>query len=356
MIQETDSVMAERASSTAEYMKIRRYVLNRIHRAGGKALQLPTAQELAKQFECSRPTVSKAMKTLTDDGYVIGRPGIGSFINPNIEGSQKGGNMDGMPIIGIIFGDGMVVHYEIFFGAVLARALEEVIHRPAVLHIINLTSTNHEKIVKEILAEDLDGLIWEGPVVDAKTILSLRRHGLPVVVMKSEPLPGCDCVYFDMDLLGTEIARRLLAEKRKNVVFLADRKPWNAARHSLLRTFAEAGHPLNEKLFLDGCETGLARLREFLELGVPVDAVVNPLFLVGKVLDIFDSLGIDRREKCRLVNNGIYRENVPVPGGLSYEPPIREYVAAAVNRVFALIADKTLPPEQISIPVPLVES
>ena len=113
---------------------------------------------------------------------------------------------------------------------------------------------------------------------------------------------------------------------------------------------------MNEKLFLDGCETGLARLREFLELGVPVDAVVNPLFLVGKVLDIFDSLGIDRREKCRLVNNGIYRENVPVPGGLSYEPPIREYVAAAVNRVFALIADKTLPPEQISIPVPLVES
>ncbi len=337
-------------------MKIRRYVLNRIHRAGGKALQLPTAQELAKQFGCSRPTVSKAMKTLTDDGYVIGRPGIGSFINPNIEGSQKGGNMDGMPIIGIIFGDGMVVHYEIFFGAVLAQALEQVIHRPAVLHIINLTSTNREKIVKEILAEDLDGLIWEGPTVDAKTILALRRHGLPVVVMKSEPMPGCDCVYFDMDALGMEIANRLLAEHRRNVVFLADRRPWNAARDSLLRTFAEAGQPLNEKLFLSGCESSLARLKEFLELGVPVDAVVNPLFLVDKVLNIFDSLGADRKEKCRLVNNGIYRENIPVPGGWSYDPPIREYTAAGVNRVFALINDKTLPPEQIPIKVPLQES
>lgn len=337
-------------------MKIRRYVLNRIHRAGGKALQLPTAQELAKQFGCSRPTVSKAMKTLTDDGYVIGRPGIGSFINPNIEGNQKGGNMDGMPIIGIIFGDGMVVHYEIFFGAVLARVLEQVIHRPAVLHIINLTSTNHEKIVKEILAEDLDGLIWEGPSVEAKTILALRRHGLPVVVMKSEPLPGCDCVYFDMDALGAEIANRLLAENRRNVVFLADRKPWNAARGSLLRTFAEAGHPLNEKLFLAGCESSLARLREFLELGVPVDAVVNPLFLVDKILDIFDSLGIDRREKCRLVNNGIYRENIPVPGGWSYDPPIQDYASAAVDRVFQLIKDKTLPPEQIPIMVPLLKS
>lgn len=336
-------------------MKIRRYVLNRIHRAGGKAIQLPTAQELAKQFGCSRPTVCKAMKTLTEDGYVIGKPGIGSFINPAMMGSQKSGNMDGMPIIGIIFGDGMVVHYEVFFGEVLAQVLKLVIHRPAVLHIINLTSTNRDKIVKEILAEDLDGLIWEGPTVDAKTISALRRHGLPVVSMKSEPFPGTDCVYFDMDKLGVEIAERLLARKRRHVVFLADYRPWNTARDALLRTFSEAGIPLNEKLFLSDCGSCLSRLQEFLELGVPVDAVINPLFQVGKVLEIFDSQSIDRKEKCTLVNNGIYREGLAVPGGLCYDLPIREYVAMAVERVFALLKDKELPPVQIPVSVPLAD-
>ena len=105
-------------------MKIRRYVLNRIHRANGTSTMLPTAQELAKQFGCSRPTVCKAMKTLTEDGFVIGKPGIGSFINPALESCHGGGSMSGLPIIGIIFGDGMVVHYEIFFGKVLARILE----------------------------------------------------------------------------------------------------------------------------------------------------------------------------------------------------------------------------------------
>ncbi len=348
--------MAEKKTFSAEYMKIRRYVLNRIHRACGKPIQLPTAQELAKQFGCSRPTVSKAMKTLTDDGYVIGKPGIGSFINPAIEECQKGSLLEGMPIIGIIFGDGMVVHYELFFGEVLAQILEQVIHRPAVLHIINLTSSSRERIIREILAEDLDGLIWEGPQLDPGTISELRRHGLPVVTMRSEPLPGCDNVYFDMPALGTEIARKLLARGRRQVVFLADRKPWNTARDTLLKTFAEAGVPLNEKLFLNSCNSRLEKLREILELGVPVDAVINPLFMVEKVVEIFDSLGIDRNEKCTLVNNAIYREKISIPGGLYYEPPFREYAAAAVDRLFTLMNNKDLPPEQIPIPVPLVES
>lgn len=337
-------------------MKIRRYVLNRIHRTGGKTMQLPTAQELAKQFGCSRPTVCKAMKTLAEDGYVIGKPGIGSFINPALESNRKGGNMDGLPIIGIIFGDGMVVHYEIFFGAVLAHILELVTRLPAVLHIINLTSTNREKIINEILTEDLDGLLWEAPAVGAETLSTLRKHGLPVVAMRGEPLPGSDCVYFDMDSLGVEIAGKLLAEKRRQVVFLADRPPWNASRHALFRTFAEAGAPLNEKLFLNGCESCLPRLREILELGVPVDAVINPLFQANKILEIFDSQGIDRNRKCTLVNNGIYMDRLSVPGGLRYDLPIREYTEAAVNRICALLKNKELPAEQFPVHVPLTES
>ena len=118
--------------------------------------------------------------------------------------------------IGIIFGDGMLVHYEIFFGKLLSQILEQVIHRPAIVHIINLTTTNREKIIREILAEDLDALLWEGPVIEADAIAELRAHGLPVISMKSAPSPGCDCVYFDMDTLGAEIAKRLLRKKRKN--------------------------------------------------------------------------------------------------------------------------------------------
>lgn len=335
-------------------MKIRRYVLNRIHRANGTSTMLPTAQELAKQFGCSRPTVCKAMKTLTEDGFVIGKPGIGSFINPALESCHDGGSMSGLPIIGIIFGDGMVVHYEIFFGKVLARILELVTDRPAVLHIINLTSTNPDKIIHEILNEDLDGLLWEAPSVTPETLSALRKSGLPVVALRGEPTDETDCVYFDMERLGIDIAERLLAQKRRNIVLLADRPPWNTYRHSLLRSFEEAGIPLNDKLFLSNGENCLSRLREILELGVPVDAVINPLFQTRKVLEIFNSLRIAPGDRCTVVNNGIYkRESDTVPGGLRYDLPIGEYAAAAVDRMWELLDNKELPSEQIAISVPL---
>ena len=66
----------------SEYMRIRRYVMNLILRADGKAAQIPTIQELSEKFGVSRPTVSKAMKELTSEGYIIGKRGIGTFTNP----------------------------------------------------------------------------------------------------------------------------------------------------------------------------------------------------------------------------------------------------------------------------------
>ncbi len=344
----------EKKASSAEYMKIRRFVLNRIHRANGKMIQLPTAQELAKQFGCSRPTVCKAMKMLTEDGYVIGKPGLGSFTNPQKVGIGKGSNMDGLPIIGIVFGDGMLVHYDIFFGEVLSQVLAQVIRMPAILHIINLTSGDPGKVAEEILAEDLDALLWETAAgISGETIPLLRKAGLPVIVMGSVPFPESDGVFFDMDTLGREIAELLIREKRRHIVYLADRDPWNKSRHMLLKTYAEAGIPLNEKLFLGGCEEGLVRLREFLELGVPVDAVVNPLFFTKKVLEIFDEVGANRETACTLVNNGIYQEDIPVPGGITYQLPVREYTESAIDLLKRLLKDKNHPLEQIPVHIPV---
>ena len=65
------------AIGTSEYMKIRRYVMNLILRAGKDPVQIPTINELSEKFSVSRPMVSKAMKELTSEGYIIGRRGIG---------------------------------------------------------------------------------------------------------------------------------------------------------------------------------------------------------------------------------------------------------------------------------------
>ena len=76
--------MSASRSSEAEYMKIRRYVLNMVTKAGEESIQLPTALELSKQFGVCRQTVGKALKQLAEDRFVIGKPGLGTFTNPKM--------------------------------------------------------------------------------------------------------------------------------------------------------------------------------------------------------------------------------------------------------------------------------
>lgn len=81
------------AIGTSEYMKIRRYVMNLILRAGKDPVQIPTINELSEKFGVSRPTVSKVMKELTSEGYIIGRRGIGSSpIPPKYPRHRSDGN------------------------------------------------------------------------------------------------------------------------------------------------------------------------------------------------------------------------------------------------------------------------
>ena len=93
--------MAESAL-VAEYMKIRRYVLSLALKAKDKSVQIPTTIELSKKFGVSRQTVGKAMKELTQDGYIIGKPGIGSFTNPKRLETATTPCTARLPVVGVI--------------------------------------------------------------------------------------------------------------------------------------------------------------------------------------------------------------------------------------------------------------
>ena len=117
--------MKKENSSVAVYMKIRRYMLNFVEQAGERSIQAPTILELSHRFGVSRPTVSKAMKMLTDDGYIIGRPGLGAFTNPAKVNRHQ---VQHYKNAGILIGDGMLINYSPFYAEQLGRIL---LGRPA---------------------------------------------------------------------------------------------------------------------------------------------------------------------------------------------------------------------------------
>ena len=127
--------MKKEKSPVAEYMKIRRYMLNFVEQAGEKSVQAPTILELSRKFGVSRPTVSKAMKMLTDDGYIIGRPGLGAFTNPaKINRLQ----VTKYKNVALIVGDGMMVHFEPYNLELLGRIGIGIARRNFKLTLIQL--------------------------------------------------------------------------------------------------------------------------------------------------------------------------------------------------------------------------
>lgn len=281
----------------SEYMRIRRYVMNLILRADGKAAQIPTIQELSEKFGVSRPTVSKAMKELTSEGYIIGKRGIGTFTNPARRAIVAIGKK--LPLVGIMISDGLNVHLDKYIGCALAEILKQVVFIPAIAHLVTVGTSDPEQAVKEILDEQLDALVVFG---SNRFTPQLRATGLPVIVSDYRPrIPGS--VYFDYEDWGYRCGKQLLKENRRNIVFLHDQTPWNVSFPGIRRAYQEAGVPLNENLFLKDFQNSLNELKNIINYGIKVDAVCDTLLVNNEVTELLMELDPGLAETCAIIHN-----------------------------------------------------
>ncbi len=330
-----------------EYMKIRRYVLNLILRSEGKSTRIPSIMELSKQFEVSRPTVSKAMKSLTEDGLVIGKPGLGCFTNPAKQPTCTLGNAPKPKVIGILMGDGMSVHISSYLARYLAALLEELGNQPVMIHFFNLTSHKPEVMIREIENEMLDVLIWQA-MPEPELLTVLRGKGLKVITTEmNSNLPWN--ANLDAEDLGYRCGKLLLAEGRKNVVFLPAQAPWLRPLQGLQRAYREAGVELNPNLFFSDPESALDELTKLLAFRAPVDAVFNHAFDGGAVMTILQEAGVDLQTGCRVIQRDAIRADYDYCG-ITFEPPFSTHA-----RQVSMLMDILLQGEEPADTAPLAK-
>ena len=345
--------MKKAESPVAEYMKIRRYVMTLILRAGKNSVRIPTVAELAKKFDVSRPTVSKAMKVLTEDGFIIARPSLGSFTNPAqkiLQGS------DALPIIGILENDGMLAHYFPYQALRLSHILRELATIPAVQHILNLSGHRKETIRRELEGAGLDLLIWLRPHPNQLEVIDeLRKNGLKVII-------GCydgDCpgnIAIDYEGAGYEIGRRLLAENRTRVIYFPQNKEKKVQLHGLIRAYQEACVELNRNLFLDDIASVCEDLRKLLLCGVPVDAIFCATALNDRLFQAIEEGCPDFRRKIALIRPDITDGTVKKAPGYIYKLPFREFAERIAERArFLLSAQNPLEQNTEIIPVEIIQ-
>lgn len=151
--------------------------------------RLPAEKVLAEEFEVSRITVQKAMSMLVQDGYVVRRPGRGSFATMNTrslegeKGEEGGSRRESSQVIGLVMED-----FSASFGLELLKSIEAEADRAGYSLCIK-RSCGNQKREKQML-ETLQEMGVKGIIVMPthgqhynREILKMVGEGMPVVFL-----------------------------------------------------------------------------------------------------------------------------------------------------------------------------
>lgn len=308
-------------------LQIRNAIFNLIFHHPGVSVKIPTSMELAEQFGVARCTVTDELKLLVDEGFLIGRRGIGTYTNPS--GIDCFENMPGNRIIGIVTGDSRRLFFDYtmwgIFSAVGSELIPDIGHpRPIIFN-----ERDPKLIVQELNLLQLDGLVWIMPPVELLPVLhALQEQKMPLAVVYStdDALPGVTPDYFSM---GCDVGRELLAEGRKQAVWCAF-DPWNdAARQGAIAAgFAEK----NIKAWTSPYEF-VNEFPQFLADGGAVDAIYSHSEFVYFIIEQLTKHGRNPyRDVTIVADYGSIRKMPDFKGIVRYNP-IAEIGALAAKEL-----------------------
>jgi GntR family transcriptional regulator, arabinose operon transcriptional repressor len=214
------------------YEQLRRMVVDGAYRRGDR---LPTEAELSAEFGMSRPTVTRALNALQDEGLISRKTGSGSYVEtpPSAAGSNR---MFGLLIPGL--GEGEI--FEPICAQIAARAEED--------DFSLLWSGSHKRsedaarvivdVARRYIDNGVAGVFFE-PLehstsfdqINRRLIRMLSEADIPVVLVDSDYLPfprrsEYDLVGIDNFRSGYVVTEHFLRRGVDRVDFLA--RPYSA--------------------------------------------------------------------------------------------------------------------------------
>lgn len=197
-----------------EYMKVRAHLYKLVMNSDGESLQITPENELCRLFDVSRVTVRRAIKGLTDDGLLITRRGLGTFINRDNISRKK----LVPPVIGVIKGHGNHVTNIYDTGI-----LESLIQSGLQYETVYLPNSGKPETLLEIVRDSLSGIIWETSSAPSlkKYIKALSESGMPLLLVEEEkPSESCDFILSTCFERGKVIADHMFSKGHKKTLFI----------------------------------------------------------------------------------------------------------------------------------------
>jgi len=296
-------------SDMPAYMRIRHYVVDLVLSHADPETRIMSERELCKAFSVTRPTARKAIKELVDDGWIVARPGFGSFVNPAYSRNNLHRLLKLRKIL-VIINDGKLVEYDSFYMNILARVCDSLRALEARLKMPNLTG-NPAKAAEELAAYNPDGILWVTPSDSYMEAIEEIRKRVPVHILYRAGGGGKDATTIDYRAAGGLAAAWLLDHGRRRLAFIGHKKGSPTMRLILdgwLQEFKRRGLGFEPSLRIDFDED----ISEKAE-GLLRSASVDGVFCYGYVYAFFDralsSSKASRKSLKILIDKYRYPEN-----------------------------------------------
>ena len=214
----------------------------------------------------ARATAQAELKTLVDEGYLVTKPGIGTFANVmRVKDSPP------TVIVTMLYGSGDYVYDNYYAWAHKSFLGIEIAKYPANLQALTLSVRNNDNMLKELSNLQTSALIWIDPPADKYDMIREIEKRMPVltVLKQIDEIPS---VCWNNESLGYQIGKELVNQNRFRFMYLesavTDYQFWNG----FVQAYAEAGHKL-ENRFLLCYEDNHANVEALLDSGFRPDAV-----------------------------------------------------------------------------------
>ena len=278
---------------SAPYVRIRQHVIRLVANANGERLKIMSEKQFCELFGVCRSTVRKALKELVDEGELVSEDGVGMFVVPRPVGVPAGCN-PGIKrrMLGVIVGNGLRVHFDYPVARMQRGILSVLEETPHFFQFFSLVNKEPERILKELAALRLDGLLWLQPFKGYEGLVA--QLALPLVVVSSESFAARRLVVCGDPLDKAEtVAEHFFSLNLRCFAVLGSPANQSCCAQfydGLRAAFLRRGASFDEKLLLTG-DDRLGQLEAMLKFRVGVEGVyASAACYVEPMLKIVDRL------------------------------------------------------------------
>ena len=330
-----------------EYLRVRQELYNMIENDHSIKDKLPTEFELCKMFEVGRTTVRRALKLLTDEGLLIAKPGIGTFVAPKHLSHRF--DQYGQKIhIGYTHESGRLMTFDDIKAAKFSSVLNYLTQHNYMVDFVTFSGSG-EDAVKELQQKGINYFIWTGPFrAQLETLQAIRDAGIQLILLECFPWEGFNVVATDGFQLGYKAAKYLLEHGRRDLLHITysteeDVYKWKDEGFAKALAEYDLSHPAGRTIIAEDLE-------KVLYYGGKVDGIFCQAACLQYIYASLNKHGIQLDSNCNIITTSMQADLPFVAERLS------ELSLIAAKKMHQIIEGKINAPFQILLEPDLIIS